>query len=130
MLDNCEHVLDGVAPLVERLLGDCPKLTVLATSRARLMVPFERVFPVPPLSLPADDGGRTRSRLFIERAAAAGWPVAAADRDRVADDLPCARRHGAGDRTGGGTAAGARARRPARGAVRSAAAARRRPPRR
>ncbi|HEX2361743.1 MAG TPA: LuxR C-terminal-related transcriptional regulator, partial [Jiangellaceae bacterium] len=45
ILDNCEHVLDGVAPLVERLLSDCPRLTVLATSRARLTVPFEWVFP-------------------------------------------------------------------------------------
>ncbi|MER7368988.1 LuxR C-terminal-related transcriptional regulator, partial [Nonomuraea wenchangensis] len=55
VLDNCEHVLDGVAPFLERLLATCPRLTVLATSRARLMVPFERVYPVPPLSL--DAGG-------------------------------------------------------------------------
>ena len=83
--DNCEHVLDGVAPLVERLLSDCPRLTVLATSRARLTVPFEWVFPVPPLSLPADDGESDAVALFIERAEAADWPVAAADHDRVAD---------------------------------------------
>ena len=83
--DNCEHVLDGVAPLVERLLSDCPKLTVLATSRARLTVPFEWVFPVPPLSLPADDGQSDAVALFTERAEAADWPVAAADHDRVAD---------------------------------------------
>jgi len=69
VLDNCEQVRDGVAPLLERLLAGCPGLTVLATSRARLMVPFERVFPVPPLS-PADAGV-----LFLERAAAVGWPV-------------------------------------------------------
>ena len=84
-LDNCEHVLDGVAPLVERLLSDCPKLTVLATSRARLMVPFEWVFPVPPLSLPDDDGRSDAVVLFTERAEAVGWPVGATDRDRVID---------------------------------------------
>ena len=47
VLDNCEHVRDGVAPFLERLLAACPRLTVLATSRARLMVPFERVYPGP-----------------------------------------------------------------------------------
>jgi predicted ATPase/DNA-binding CsgD family transcriptional regulator len=84
-LDNCEHVLDGVAPLVERLLSDCPRLTVLATSRARLMVPFEWVFPVPPLSLPGDDGRSDAVALFMERAQAAGWPLDAMDTGQVAD---------------------------------------------
>jgi predicted ATPase/DNA-binding CsgD family transcriptional regulator len=82
-LDNCEHVVDGVAPLVERLLTECPRLTVLATSRARLRVPFEWVFPVPPLSLPDDEGKSDAVALFTERSAAAGWPVDASDRDRV-----------------------------------------------
>ena len=82
-LDNCEHVVDGVAPLVERLLTECPQLTVLATSRARLMVPFEWVFPVPPLSLPDDEGKSDAVALFTERSVAAGWPVDTADRDRI-----------------------------------------------
>jgi predicted ATPase len=84
-LDNCEHVVDGVAPMVERVLSECPRLTVLATSRARLMVPFEWVFPVPPLSLPDDHGKSDAVALFTERSVAAGWPVATADRDRVID---------------------------------------------
>jgi predicted ATPase len=82
-LDNCEHVVDGVAPVVERLLSECPGLTVLATSRARLMVPFEWVFPVPSLSLPDDDGKSDAVALFTERSAAAGWPVDTSDRGRV-----------------------------------------------
>ena len=82
-LDNCEHVVDGVAPLVERLLSECPRLTVLATSRARLMVPFEWVFPVPPLSLPGDDGRSDAVALFMVRSEAAGWPLDATDHDRV-----------------------------------------------
>ncbi|MEO3796990.1 LuxR C-terminal-related transcriptional regulator [Nonomuraea sp. B10E15] len=73
VLDNCEHVVDGVALLLERLLAACPGVTVLATSRARLMVPFERVYPVPPLSLAADDGSDAVT-LFMERAAAVGRP--------------------------------------------------------
>ena len=84
-LDNCEHVLDGVAPLIERLLSDCPRLTVLATSRARLMVPFEWVFPVPPLSLPDDDGRSDAVALFTERAEAAGWQLNGTDRDRAVE---------------------------------------------
>jgi predicted ATPase/DNA-binding CsgD family transcriptional regulator len=84
-LDNCEHVLDGVAPLIERLLSDCPRLTVLATSRARLMVPFEWVFPVPPLSLPDVDGRSDAVALFTERADAVGWQLTRTDRDRVVE---------------------------------------------
>ena len=66
VLDNCEHLLDGVTELVERLLTGCPGVTVLATSRARLQVPFESVFPCP--------GSRSTRRgatpeLFVERAA-------------------------------------------------------------
>ncbi|WP_238015668.1 LuxR C-terminal-related transcriptional regulator [Dactylosporangium sp. AC04546] len=80
VLDNCEHVRDGVAPFLERLLVGCPRLTVLATSRARLMVPFERVHPVPPLDLESD-----AVDLFLDRAAAAGWPVPPDQHDQVAE---------------------------------------------
>ncbi|MFB9631175.1 ATP-binding protein [Nonomuraea helvata] len=74
VLDNCEQVVDGVALFLERLLATCPRVTVLATSRARLMVPFERVYPVPPLSL-AVDGESDAVALFMERATAVGWPL-------------------------------------------------------
>ena len=36
VVDNCEHLLDGVAQLVDTLLADCPQLAVLATSREPL----------------------------------------------------------------------------------------------
>ncbi|MGW2150961.1 ATP-binding protein [Nonomuraea bangladeshensis] len=91
VLDNCEHVLDGVAPFVERLLARCPRLTVLATSRARLMVPFERVYQVPPLSLAAE-GDSDAVALFMERAAAVGRPLDAALRGQIA--AVCARLDG------------------------------------
>jgi predicted ATPase/DNA-binding CsgD family transcriptional regulator len=90
VLDNCEQVRDGVAPLVERLLAGCPRLTVLATSRARLMVPFERVYAVPPLSL-ADGGslgggGESDAvALFVERAAAVGWSLDPRQYDQAAE---------------------------------------------
>ncbi|GAA2900871.1 hypothetical protein Acy02nite_85020 [Actinoplanes cyaneus] len=83
VLDNCEQVRDGVAPFLEKLLTTCPEVTVLATSRARLLVPFERVFTVPPLSL--DGGGDSDAvALFLDRAAAASWPPNHALRDPIA----------------------------------------------
>ncbi|GII79111.1 hypothetical protein Sru01_40930 [Sphaerisporangium rufum] len=81
VLDNCEQVVDGVAPFLERLLAACPRVTVLATSRSRLMVPFERVYPVPPLSL---DGESDAVALFLERAAAAGRTPDPAPLDQIA----------------------------------------------
>ena len=59
LLDNFEQVL-GAAPLVARLLGACPGLTVLATSRVPLHLAGEREVPVPPLALPGPPPGRRR----------------------------------------------------------------------
>lgn len=82
VLDNCEQVLDGVALFLELLLATCPRLTVLATSRARLMVPFERVYQVPPLSLPVD-GESDAVALFMDRAAAVGLLLDPPLRDQI-----------------------------------------------
>ena len=81
VLDNCEHLLDGMPALVERLLAGSPRLSVLLTSRARLLVPFEWVFPVPGLSV---EGDGDAVELFAVRAAAAGRPLAPGDTRRVA----------------------------------------------
>jgi predicted ATPase/DNA-binding CsgD family transcriptional regulator len=51
VLDNCEHLLDGIAPLVATLVARCPSLRVLATSRMALGLEGERVWRVPPLEL-------------------------------------------------------------------------------
>ncbi|WP_276313948.1 ATP-binding protein [Nocardia huaxiensis] len=86
VLDNCEHLLDGVAPFIERLLACCPRVTVLATSRARLLVPFEQVYTVPPMALSADgDATVDAIALFLDRAAALGWPVDPAQLDQVSE---------------------------------------------
>ena len=85
VLDNCEHLLDGLPVLLEQLLAGSPRLSVLVTSRARLLVPFEWVFGVPGLSIAAGDGGPGDAvELFGVRAAAAGSAVTAADASRVA----------------------------------------------
>jgi predicted ATPase/DNA-binding CsgD family transcriptional regulator len=79
VLDNCEHVVNGATTFVERLLSACPRATVLATSRVRLLVPFECVFPVSSLSLDDDTRQGDATALFIERAAMAGWRAPSAD---------------------------------------------------
>jgi len=75
VLDNCEHVLDAVAGLADRVLRACPNVTVLATSREPLGLAGEVAWRVPPLSLPGEGDssvdGVLRSegvRLFVERA--------------------------------------------------------------
>ena len=85
VVDNCEHVLDAVGVLLEQLLRACPGLTVLATSRARLLLPFESAYPVPGLSMAAPDGRPSDAvALFLSRAAAGGSAVRPEDLDRVA----------------------------------------------
>ena len=84
VLDNCEHLLDGMPVLLERLLAGSPRLSVLLTSRARLLVPFEWVFPVPGLSVEGDGGPGDAVELFAVRAAAAGSPLAPGDMERAA----------------------------------------------
>jgi len=54
VVDNCEHLVEACAALIDRLLRRCPKLTILATSREPLRVDGEHVWPVPPLSLPPE----------------------------------------------------------------------------
>ena len=51
VLDNCEHVLDGVRGYLADLLDTAPEVTVLATSREPIGVRGERVLPVAPLSV-------------------------------------------------------------------------------
>lgn len=77
VLDNCEHVVDAAAALVDPLLRRAARLHVLATSRERLAVAGERVWPVPPLGLPPRRAASTGDilqaesvRLFVDRASA------------------------------------------------------------
>jgi predicted ATPase/DNA-binding XRE family transcriptional regulator len=61
VIDNCEHVLPAVT-LIAELLNGCPRLIVLATSRAALHLTGEQQFPVPPLAIP-DTGAVPPSEL-------------------------------------------------------------------
>ncbi|GGL79682.1 AAA family ATPase [Curtobacterium sp. Csp1] len=68
VLDNCEHLVAGVARQTAELLAAAPSLRVLATSRAPLAVAGEVVAPLAPLPV-AEDGAAVR--LFTDRARAA-----------------------------------------------------------
>ena len=68
LLDNCEHVLEPIAQLVEHALATCPHVRVVTTSRERLRVPGEQVCVVP--ALPCADDDAPAVRLFVERARA------------------------------------------------------------
>ncbi|MGC3988564.1 MAG: AAA family ATPase [Chthoniobacteraceae bacterium] len=52
IFDNCEHVVEACAQLVESLLRAAPNLRVLATSRHSLGIAGEVILPIPPLSMP------------------------------------------------------------------------------
>ncbi|CAL9427446.1 BTAD domain-containing putative transcriptional regulator [Streptomyces sp. enrichment culture] len=91
VLDNCEHVVEAAARLVEHLLASCPGLTVLATSREPLGVPGEVLRPVEPLPQPhalrllADRGAAARPGFAVD-----DDPEACAEICRRLDGLPLA----------------------------------------
>ncbi|MFG1715356.1 BTAD domain-containing putative transcriptional regulator [Micromonospora sp. NPDC049203] len=97
VLDNCEHVVEAAARLAEELLGHCPGLRVLATSREPLGIVGEALDPVPPLRLPPADAAPGDAlaypsvQLLRDRAAAvrAGFGVTG---DNVADVVEICRR--------------------------------------
>jgi predicted ATPase/class 3 adenylate cyclase len=86
IVDNCEHVVDVVADVVDRLTAVRPRLTVVATSREALGIDGEHVVQV--RSLAPD----TAAELFVERLESAGADAAQADGADVA--LVCSRLDG------------------------------------
>ena len=57
ILDNCEHVIESAAAFAHRVLGECRRLRILATSREPLGITGEALWRVVPLALPARDAG-------------------------------------------------------------------------
>jgi predicted ATPase/DNA-binding SARP family transcriptional activator len=76
LLDNCEQVAECCAAFCAAVLRSCSGLSIVATSRQALGVEGERLYSVPPLSLPVltDDVAGTEDSdcvaLFVERARA------------------------------------------------------------
>ncbi|MCX0269646.1 winged helix-turn-helix domain-containing protein [Nocardia zapadnayensis] len=84
ILDGCEHVVDAAAQLAAELLGRCPRLRILATSREPLGITGEALFPVAPLDVgPA-------AKLFTDRARSVRPEfVPSDDIDRICRRLDC-----------------------------------------
>jgi len=59
LFDNCDHLIEPCASLIESIIESCPETAVLATSRERFLLPAEVVFSVPPLDLPDPAGDRS-----------------------------------------------------------------------
>jgi predicted ATPase/class 3 adenylate cyclase len=92
VVDNCEHVIDAAADLVQDVLAVAPHITVLATSREPLGVDGEHVHRVRSLSVPdaSSDADAILTSpavtLFLDRARDAGAsPDAVADRHALAE---------------------------------------------
>ena len=117
VLDNCEHLVDGVTGFVERLLTDCPKVT-RAGDQPGPVAGAVRVRVFGAGAVAGDDGAGDSDAvaLFVERAGMAGWS-SPYPHDRRPDrgDLRRARRGRPGDRAGRGPAGDLRARRPGGG---------------
>jgi len=99
VLDNCEHLIDAAAALVNDLLDAMPQLVIVATSRRRLELDGEQTFAVPPLSIDGPAGEPPEAvALLVARARAADASFAldpddidaAAELCRALDGLPLA----------------------------------------
>jgi predicted ATPase/DNA-binding SARP family transcriptional activator len=101
ILDNCEHLVAEVAEVADRLLRACPALRIVTTSRERLNVTGEQVWPVGGLTVPAPGAagsaavaGADAVRLIVERVAAASPAFALTDANSGAIAQICRRLDG------------------------------------
>ncbi|HLK43713.1 MAG TPA: tetratricopeptide repeat protein, partial [Thermoleophilia bacterium] len=90
VFDNCEHLVDPIALLVAEVLGRCPHLHLLTTTREGLQLPEELQWRIPPLATPPPDTELSAAeairfdsvKLLADRAATAD-PLFALTDDRV-----------------------------------------------
>ncbi|MET0136388.1 MAG: AfsR/SARP family transcriptional regulator, partial [Kibdelosporangium sp.] len=93
VIDNCEHVLDAAAHIVDVVARGCPHVTVLATGREPLGVEGEHVLPLRPLAVPTDRRSPAQLAevpsvaLFVDRAVAAmaSFAITEANADAVVE---------------------------------------------
>jgi predicted ATPase/DNA-binding SARP family transcriptional activator len=104
LFDNCEHVVDAAAALIDAILSRCPDITIVATSREALAVPDEVQVAVGPLETPPEGTAASRvldypaAQLFVERARAVRSGIVLAEADleavgrisRALDGMPLA----------------------------------------
>ncbi|HEY0685481.1 MAG TPA: NB-ARC domain-containing protein [Steroidobacter sp.] len=89
VLDNCEHVIQAIGGLAERIFVEAPRVHLLATSRELLNVEGEHVYALEPLGTPDTKVELTAARaleypaiqLFLERAGATAGPITLSDEE-------------------------------------------------
>jgi predicted ATPase/DNA-binding winged helix-turn-helix (wHTH) protein len=89
VLDSCEHVVEAIAGVAERVHQQAPGVSILVTSRESLLVEGEQIFELGPLEGPPQGAGLNANemlaypaaRLFMERASAAGHRAEISDED-------------------------------------------------
>ena len=102
VVDNCEHLVEATANLVDRLLDSCPGVRILATSREAIGVEGEIRWDVPPLSMPDPQHtpsseeleGYESVRLFVERARGRDPTFNLSSRDALTVAKVCGRLEG------------------------------------
>jgi len=102
ILDNCEHLLDAAAKVIDGIMRGCQKINIIATSRQGLDISGESVHRVPSLSLPDSENSLTSDfalqhsalRLFVERAQAANDRFALTDANAATVAQICKRLDG------------------------------------
>jgi predicted ATPase/class 3 adenylate cyclase len=80
VFDNCEHLRDAAADLIETILAASATVRILATSRERLEVADEQLWAVPALDVDAGTSSVAVS-LFVERARSVSSHFSVADAD-------------------------------------------------
>jgi len=102
VLDSCEHLIETIAPLAERIFREAPEVHILVTSREPLQVEGEQVHRIHPLAFPPEDEPLTAAcaltfpavQLFVERAAADGSGFELNDADAPVVGKVCRRLDG------------------------------------
>jgi len=98
VLDTCEHVIDAAAMMAEALLRAGSAVHMIATTREPLRADGERLYSVPPLTVPAEDAQDLLAygavKLFVARARAAGADVASDHRAATTIATVCRRLDG------------------------------------
>jgi predicted ATPase len=90
VIDNCEHLAQATAQLIDSLLLGCPRLSILATSREPLGTSGEAIFRTPPLELPDSDAPVVEQeaaeavRLYVDRVRAFDQEFCLDDHNREA----------------------------------------------
>jgi predicted ATPase/class 3 adenylate cyclase len=91
VFDNCEHVLDAAADLIDAVLAQSATVRIVATSREGMGLPDEQVWPVPSLDLSLGIDSAAVN-LFIERAQSVAPRFSVAGADQIAAVVDICRR--------------------------------------